>query len=129
MECPSCEVETIDFAVPPDLREYAPDSAAQIGICPRCLRMWQIEATEPTPDFSRVIDDFPTGDAGIAMAIAAGLLVDSVTLNREAILGLFEHVESAGVDPWLTLERLAATPRVEPATEIDRLRQQLDQLA
>lgn len=129
MECPSCGIQTIDFAVPPALREFAPESAEQVGICPQCLKIWRIDATEPMPDFTRIIDDFPTGDAGIAMALAAGLLVDSVTLNRAAILALFEHVESAGVDPWLTLERLAATPTVEPETEIDRLRHQLDQLA
>ncbi len=129
MECPTCEIGTVDFTVPAELREFAPESAGQIGICPRCLRMWRIEATDPTPDFSRIIDDFPDGDAGIAMALATGLLVDSLTLNREAILSLFEHVETAGVDPWLTLERLATTPTIEPETEIDRLRQQLDQLA
>lgn len=133
MDCPDCGTPTVDFAVPDPDREHAPDGAAAVALCPSCLGLTAAEDTSvaPTPDeadFSRIIDSFPDGEAGAAMALAVGLLVDSLTLNRDAIADLFETVADAGDDPWLVLERLHAAGTVQPDADLGKARRQLEQL-
>ena len=129
MDCPECDTAMVVFGVPPNLREAAPDGEAA-ATCPRCLTLVGAdEADAPVdPDFSRIVESFPDGEAGVAMALAAGLLVESIVLNRETIARLFERVEETGADPWLVLERLDASPTVQPDADVGRARVQLEQL-
>jgi hypothetical protein len=62
------------------------------------------------------------------MALAVGLLVDSLALNREAVGELLDRVGDGGADPWLVLERLELSPTVDPDADIERARRQLEQL-
>ena len=129
MDCPTCDGPAIPFSVPGDLREFAPGETRAVAICVRCLEL--ASADEPpaeTPDFSRIASDFPDGEAGAAMVLAVGLLVDSLVLHRAEVTALFERVQDEGVDPWLVLERLARAGSVDPDADLDRLRRQLDQL-
>ena len=128
MDCPECDAGTVVFEVPADLRKFAPDEAAIAAICTACLSVASAPDAEPDADFSRVIDAFPEGEAGAAMALAVGLLVESLALNREAVAALLERVQEGGADPWLVLERLAAAPGVDADADLDRVRRQLDQL-
>lgn len=131
MDCPACGTSAVAFAVPEDYREAAPEAAVAAALCPKCLTLTAVEGAAPTPDdaeFSRIIDGFPDGDTGAAMALATGLLVDSVALNREAVKPLFDAVSDAGEDPWLVLERLSIAGTVQPDADLDKLRHQLEQL-
>lgn len=127
-DCPDCSAPTAPAAVPDALREHAPDGAAAIRLCTRCLR------TTPAPaaaapslaetDLSAVLADFPTGEGGAALALALGWL-GSLALAREAVLACLDHAERAGADVDLTLERLAAAGRIEAHFDIGRRRRQL----
>lgn len=130
MAC-DCDVDRIVFSVPPSLHEAAPEGAAFVSICPRCLDLEPAapDAAEADPDFTRIVGEFPTGTAGAAMAIAVGLLVESVAMNREAVGTCFDHVADAGDDPWIVIERLAIAPGVTPDADLGRIRRQLDQLS
>lgn len=127
MDCPDCGDALVAFAVPPVARDAAPGDPA--AICPHCLGLVAVDAADADPDFDRIIEGFPDGERGAVMAVAVGLLVDSVALNRRAVLSLFDAVSEAGEDPWLTLERLAVAPRVDPGVDLGRARRQLEQLS
>ena len=119
----------VAFTVPEAHQAHAPDVAA--ALCPECLTLTAVEADAPAPeeaDFDRVLESFPEGDVGAAMALAVGLLVDSLALNREAVRAIFDSVEDAGADPWLVLERLAVAGTVQPDADLSKLRRQLEQL-
>lgn len=129
MDCPECGEAMVVFALPPDLRDVAPGEEAA-AVCPHCLTLLEADAADapPDPDFSRIVEAFPDGEAGVAMALAAGLLVESLVLNRETIARLLERVQAAGADPWLVLERLDASPTVQADADVGRARVQLEQL-
>ena len=127
MDCPDCGAPTVAFAIPPDLREHAPDDAAAAAICTDCLAV--TAATDPADDpaFDAVSGAFPTGPAAVPTALLVGLL-PSLAVNREAIGTLVERVERAGADPFLVIDRLAADSDLSPAVDLDRRRHQLEQL-
>jgi len=136
MTCPECGSEQVAFRVPADLREYLPEEPAFAAICTRCLALEPTGADDPNgdgtevaddPDFSAISDAFPRGDAGVAMALAVGLL-DSLALYRSELESLLERVERGGTDPLLVLDRLDSDPEVEPAFDVDRRRTQVEQL-
>lgn len=126
-----CDVDPLVFPVPSDCVEAAPTGAEALSICPRCLDINPADSTavEASPDFSTIVSGFPEGRAGAAMALAVGLLVDSVALHREAVATCFDVVADAGEDPWLVIERLAIAPTVQPDADLERIRRQLDQLS
>ena len=129
MDCPECGAPTVDFAVPADLREAAPSGSGAAAICTQCLRLFPVEEGSTDPDFSRIIEAFPDADeGGIPMALAVGLLVESLALNRQSVAALLEQVIDTNVDPWLVLERLAVSPTVQPDADIERASRQLEQL-
>ena len=116
----------VAFPVPAAARDAAPGDPA--AICPACLTLTEADAAADEPDFSRIIEGFPDGEPGALMAVAVGLLVDSVALNRRAVGSLFDAVSDAGEDPWILVERLAVAPRVDPGVDLGRARRQLEQL-
>ncbi|QCJ47078.1 MULTISPECIES: DUF6276 family protein [Haloprofundus] len=132
MVCSSCESPTVSFAVPEDLREYAPERSEAVELCTVCLRTQASESpadsVAPTDaaDFSHVLDSFPDGRAGVAFALLLGKL-DSLALERAAIETLYDETERAGGDPMLTLDRIAAAGSVQPHFDVDRRRPQLAQ--
>lgn len=133
MDCPDCDAPLVSFVVPSDLDEYAPTTTETLAICTQCLTLHPpTSATtvetdaEESPDFSRISDSFPTGEAAVPMAIALGLL-ESLALNRSEIEQLLEHAERAGADPLLLLEQLDRQGSVMPRWDIDRRRHQLEQ--
>lgn len=117
--------------MPESLRSHAPEAAEAMAICPRCLELTAVDATSAPAGsdaaFARLSDAFPTGEAGVAMALIVGQL-DSVAMNRPAIEALVDIVSDRGTDPWLVLERLARAGSVDPDFDLDRRRRQLDQL-
>lgn len=127
MDCPECGTDVIAFSVPAPAREAAPGEEA--AICPVCLSLVEADDAAPDPDFSRIVESFPEGETGAVMAVALGLLVQSLVLNRESILRLFDAVGDRGGDPWLVMERLAASPTVRPDVDLARARRQLEQLS
>jgi hypothetical protein len=127
MDCPHCEQPCVDFSVPENLQEYAPEGAGAAAICPTCLRTFPAAADDTDREFTAVGDFFPTGDAGVALALAVGKL-DSLALNRTAIEMLLVEAARAGADVLLALDRLAAAGSVQPHFDIDRRRVQIEQL-
>ena len=75
MDCPSCGHATVAFRVPEPVREHAPGETA--AICTRCLTLDDAGEPPGEPDFSTLIDAFPEGEAGAAMALGVGLIVDA----------------------------------------------------
>ena len=129
MNCPECGAPMVDFTVPPDLQEVAPSESEAAAICTQCLRLFPGEEGSADPDFSAIIEAFPDVDeGGIPMALAVGLLVESLALNRETVAFLLERVIAANADPWLVLERLAVSPTIQPEADLERASRQLEQL-
>ena len=124
MDCDRCGGPTTMYEVPLNLRDYLDDQ--YVATCTRCLASQPAEFGD-APDFSHVSDEFPEGNAGVAMALALGLL-DSLAINRGDIEGLLEAVESEGVDPLLVLDRLSSQGNVRLHFDADRRRRQLEQL-
>jgi hypothetical protein len=129
MDCSNCRGPLVTFAVPEDLKEFAPAEAPAAGLCTNCLSLQRIDqaAADPDPDFGAVSEAFPTGEAAVPMGLLVGLL-DSVALYREEIRALVERVEASGADPLLVIDRLAADGTVDPAFDVRRRRRQLEQL-
>lgn len=127
MDCPECDEPCVTFAVPEDLREYAPEGGEAAAICPTCLRTFAADAGESNPDFAPVGEFFPADGAGVPLALALGKL-GSLALNRTAIETLLARAESEGADALLTLDRLAAAGSVQPHFDLDRRRVQIEQL-
>ena len=125
MPCPHCDAAVVAFVVPPDIREHAP--AAEAAICTRCLRtMSAAEADVPavdvaateSVDFGAVDPAFPSGEAGVALALVCGRL-ESLAPNRDAVETLIEHAERAGADVFAFLGRFDAA---DAAFDLDRRR-------
>jgi hypothetical protein len=129
--CPACDRELVRVSVPAAVREYAPETAAVVGSCPRCLRTVALEGAADAADGPLAGPDppdaIPPGDGGAALLLAIGYL-DSVALNRPAIQALVEHAERAGADVFLTLDRLAADESVEAHVDLARRRRQLESM-
>lgn len=127
MTCPGCGGDQIAFGVPPAEREFVPGEESAVALCPDCLSLRP--ATEPgtEPSFERLHPAFPSGSAGVSMAILLGLL-DELALHRQEISTLLERVEREGVDPLLVLSRLAGDPDIDPGTDLEARRRQLEQL-
>lgn len=131
MHCPRCDGDLVGFAVPEDLRDRA--ESDQMTVCTRCLRTAPADEVGVDPDavqsaddadFSAVHADFPAGRGGVTFALGLGKL-GSLALERAAIESLFEAAERAGVDVWLTLDRLAVAGALDPHFDVERRTDQL----
>ena len=132
MTCPECDSSLVPFVVPPELRAYVPDEREALAICTRCLSLHPTESvdsnldTDSDPDFSRISESFPQGEAAVPMALMLGLL-ESLALYRTEIEHLFERVERSGSDPLLIIDRLAVQGSIHPRWDPERRRHQLEQ--
>lgn len=124
MVCPRCGASVVAFTVPDPLVTHAP--ARETAICTRCLSTYPASEADADvterPDLSAVDPAFPDGEAGIALAIACGLL-ESFALNRSSIETVLEHAEREGADVFLFFDRLDAA---DAAFDLDRRRSALD---
>lgn len=132
MSCPACDGDRVAFAVPSSLRPYAPDEAPRASLCTTCLRVAGLDADDSEAEPSERVewDPLPRGEAGVATALLVGLL-DSLALRRADVTALCEHVEGAGGDPFLTLDRLAtmaAAGDLDPHVDLERRTAQLQSL-
>jgi len=127
MVCSECEGDVVRFTVPEELREHV-RGRTTAGVCSRCLALQPAETPDDDPDWGAFGDAFPTGEAAVPMALVVGQL-DRLALNRSALTALVETVERNGADPWLVLDRLAASGRIEPGYDLQRRRRQLEQLS
>ena len=127
MSCPNCDGPMLAFAVPESVRPYLPEEPAAAEICRDCLTLTPGAESPDETDFSKILGEFPTGEAG---AIAAALLsrLGSLALNRQEIEALAGLAEEHGVDVLLLVDRIAASGRIQPHFDIDRRRPQLEQI-
>ncbi|WP_459193714.1 DUF6276 family protein [Halosimplex sp. J119] len=129
MTCPDCGAQTLAFAVPAEYRDHLPGEGSGAEICTRCLRL-RPAADPPAerPDFGAISDAIPSNpDAALPFVLMVGL-VPSLATNRSEISTLLEHVERAGTDPLLALDRLADDPEIDAAADLRTRRRQLEQL-
>jgi hypothetical protein len=133
MSCPACGGDRLTFVVPPSLRPYAPDETSRAALCTTCLRVGPVDdAADPASAATTAVDwgPLPTGEAGVAMALLLGHL-DSLALRRADVTELVDHVETAGGDPFATLDRLvelAATYGIDPYLDLKRRATQLQSM-
>ena len=131
MACPTCGSDRLSSPVPPSVHRMLETVPASILCCPHCLRLdpdAESDDANSYPDFSAVSNALPSDPAA---AVTVLLLVDqlsSLALNRQPIESLVAHLEGAGVDPLLALDRLADDPGLEPAVDLRGRRAQLAQL-
>jgi hypothetical protein len=128
MSCPNCDGLMLAFTVPEAVRPHLPEEPAAAEICRDCLTLTPgAESPATDPDFSKILGEFPTGEAG---AIAAAFLsrLGSLALNRSEIESLAGLAEDHGVDVLLLVDRVATSGRIQPHFDIDRRRPQLDQI-
>lgn len=125
--CPHCDGPQFTVDVPEPLTSYTEPTA--LRCCRRCLSAVPGDPADAAsePPFETIIKRFPTGTEGVALFVLLDNL-DSLALNRGAIESLVDHLESNGVDLFLTLDRLLADPEVEPYLDLGRRRDQLEQL-
>ena len=130
MTCSECGGEHLPFTVPDELREHLRGDSARVALCTRCLRLDPVdEAPAELPDFTAVSDAFPNdAETAATLALAVGLLADSLALHRAEIGSLLERVERAGTDPLLAIDYLATDPDLDPAFDWERRQVQLEQL-
>jgi hypothetical protein len=123
--CRVCDAETVAFRVPADLAAHAPDDEAA-AVCTSCLRVQPASPDDvpADPGFDALLSQFPGGEGGAALALALGLL-DSLALNRAAVVDCCTYAERAGVDVHLALGRLVSAGRVEPHFDLSRRHAQL----
>jgi hypothetical protein len=147
-DCPACDTQLVTVAVPEDLREFAPDSTATAGICPECLTVTATDSdstaasdsaaggdstaasdgtADSDPDFGRIVDTFPDGEAGVALALLIGKL-PSLAVEKDAVSALRDRAEAAGADVVLTLDRLVGATKVDPHFSLERKVVQMEQL-
>ena len=125
MPCPEHPAAGVTVAVPVSLRSYAPDQAATVTQCTRCLR---VTPGGDNPDTPQAISTaYPDVEAGVGAVLLVGLL-ESLASNRDRIETLLDHLEDAGVDVFLVIDRLAADEQLDPYLDLSRRRHQLEQL-
>ena len=126
-QCPRCEGSRFTVRVPEELASHT--ASAALACCRHCLSVepGDERAVDPDPPWETIHRRFPTGPQAVGLL----LLIDrlgSLALNRAEIESLVAYLEANGVDLFLTLDRLVADPDVEPAVDLDRRRDQLEQL-
>ncbi|MFP4530347.1 MAG: DUF6276 family protein [Halodesulfurarchaeum sp.] len=128
MSCSNCGGPTLAFSVPEGIREHLPAEPEHADICRDCLTL-EPRADPPAeePDFSTILADFPTGEAGVTAAAFVSLL-DSLALHRGDIEALAARAEEQGADVLLLVDRIAASGRIQPHFDVDRRRPQLEQI-
>ena len=97
------------------------DDAAEAGVGDDAAETGVTSAVPDGPDLSAVDPAFPSGEAGVALALCCGKL-ESFALNRAAIEALIGHAERAGADAFAFFDRLDAP---EAAFDLDRRRETL----
>ncbi|SDX96994.1 DUF6276 family protein [Halopenitus persicus] len=124
MSCPDCGSDRVALRVPVDLRDHA--GSETVAVCRGCLRVQPADADTADPGTPADVDEaIPDGEGGVAFLLACGKL-GSLALNRSAIVELFEYAEDAGVDVYLTLDRLAETVQ-KPHFDVSRRLEQVDE--
>lgn len=129
-ECPACGGETSVRPVPADCRQVIAEAPAAVRLCHDCLHVAPapgrtVDSAWEPGDVTTALPNDP--DAALAVALLVGLL-ESLALNRDEILTVVESLEREGVDPLLAVDRLADDPRVSPAVDLARRRDQLAQV-
>ncbi len=127
MDCPNCDEPTVVGPVPEGHREYAPEGAAAVAACTRCLTVTPADPPGEAPTWSTVSEALPDGDRAVSVLLFVSLL-DSLATNRADIEALVADLERDGVDPFATVDRLAEDPTLDPVVGLKRRRHQLEQL-
>jgi hypothetical protein len=129
MDCSDCGQPVVQFAVHDEFRELLPGDEPGAGICTHCLAFYPVDDPPvEMPDFQRISDALPSNpDAALPMVLALGLL-DQFALYRSEIATLFDHVERAGTDPMLVVDRLSSDESIDSHVDLAGRRRQLEQL-
>ncbi|MFB6125175.1 MAG: DUF6276 family protein [Halanaeroarchaeum sp.] len=129
MDCPACGEPTVAVAIPTAVADAMPDDRPGAAVCTRCL------AVAPTddppadyPDLRTISDAFPADGEAAATVVALLALLDRLALYRQELETVARRAERLGVDVMLVLDRLAADPALDPGVDLDRRRDQLEQL-
>lgn len=111
--------------MPEPLHEHAPGATA--AVCTDCLLVHDTDAAAEG-DVAELSDVLPADDDAAAAALLLVGALDSVAGNRRTLEALAAYLEDAGVDPALTVERLADDDAFDPAVALGRRYGQFRQL-
>jgi hypothetical protein len=129
MPCSNCGGQVRRFPVPDSVREYLPDDRPAATLCTNCLAVSPAdEAPAEYPDFTRVSDAFPADGETAAVVACLLALLDRLVVHRAEAERVATEAERRGVDVLLVLDRLAAEDALDPSLDLQRRREQLEQL-
>ncbi|MFB6146320.1 MAG: DUF6276 family protein [Halobacteriaceae archaeon] len=131
MDCPNCGGETVAFPAEGELadRLTLPEDRSGGALCARCLAFAPVaDPPADLPDFREISDAFPADPDDAALVAAVVALADSPAHYRAELDALVADAERAGVDLFLTLDRLADDPDLDPHLDLRRRSDQIEQL-
>ena len=129
MPCSHCGAETRHFPVPERAREYLPDDRPAATLCTNCLHVAPVDdAPDDYPDFTQVSDALPMDGETAAVVASLLALLDRLVVHRSEAEAVAALAERRGVDVLLVLDRLATDDALDPRIDLQRRREQLEQL-
>ena len=128
MKCFECHVEMSSYSTPEVVRHIKREFKEYVSVCPRCFKMVQSDTVDEIIKLDGIDEELPKGEIGIIMAIGIGWLMESLVLNKNEVVAIFEHIIDEGRDPWIVLEKLSRSSTINVKKNINKARLQLEQL-
>ena len=113
---------------PEVVRNIKKEFEEYVSVCPRCFNIVQSSFIEEVIKFEEIDRELPKGEIGMVMAIGIGWLMESLVLNKNEIVPIFEHIIDEGKDPWIILEKLSRSSTTNVKKNVNKARLQLEQL-
>ena len=128
--CAVCHsTETVNQPVPSSCRDILEDDPAVVAVCESCLGVTPVDGPIDTTwhpsETNSALPNEPSAAVGVALLVS---LLDSLALNRRAIVTVVRFLEECGVDPLLQLDRITTTPTLNPHIDVPGRRDQLAQV-
>ena len=116
------------YSTPEVVRHIKKEFEEYVSVCPRCFKMIQSDIVGEIIELNEIDEDLPKGEIGVIMAIGIGWLMESLVLNKNEVVAIFEHIMDEGRDPWIVLEKLSRSSTTNVKKNINKARLQLEQL-
>ena len=128
MKCSECHIKMGSSRTPEVVRNIKKEFEEYVSVCPICFNIVQSSFIEEVIKLEEIDRDLPKGEIGMIMAIGIGWLMESLVLNKNEIVSIFEHIIDEGKDPWIILEKLSRSSTTNVKKNVNKARLQLEQL-